>query len=309
MGQTPRTISCGRRFAPAVLLILCLACIAVTASAATTGRSVPATTSPFQLQPTIALATPTPQTVACQAPCECLDQTAATAKWGAGGFSQCAEHPCEYGMSVTGAPVEKYCYKQKASATVTIGRRVSFVPVTTTPALVHFVPGTVADSDGDKVLDPVDNCPSVSNPDQEDHDGDGIGDDCDTCVYTADPEQEDADGDRIGDACDLCPKTADTVQAGNLDDREMPGYADADEDGIGDRCDTCPLRKNPLQEDQDGDGIGDACDLCVSRNNTLCAGEADTSTCSDNVDGKYAEFEDMDDDLIGDLCDNCVTDL
>ena len=306
MGQTPRTITFGRRFAPAILLILCLACLAVTAGAATTGRSVPATTSPFQLQPTIALATPTPQTVACQAPCECLDGQAATAKWGAGGFSQCAEHPCEYGKSVTGAPVEKYCYKQKASATVTIGRRVSFAPVTTTPALVHFVPGTVSDSDGDKVLDPVDNCPSVYNPDQDDHDGDGAGDDCDTCVYTADPGQEDADGDRIGDACDLCPKLARTlVQAGNLDDREMPGYADADEDGIGDRCDNCPLRKNPLQEDKDGDGIGDVCDLCVSKADSYCTG-TDKSTCDDNRDSKYADIYDGDADVIGDRCDNCM---
>jgi hypothetical protein len=305
MGQTPETFSRSRRFAPAILLILCLACIAITASAATTGRSVPSTTPPFPLQPSVALATPTPQTVACQAPCECLDQSAATAKWGAGGFSQCAEHPCESGMSVTGAPVEKYCYKQKASATVTTGRRLSFVPVTTTPALVHFVPGAVSDSDGDKVLDPVDNCPSVSNPDQYDHDGDGVGDDCDTCVYTADPGQEDADGDRIGDACDLCPKLADTMQAGNLDDREMPGYADADEDGIGDRCDNCPIRKNPLQEDKDVDGIGDACDLCVSKADSYCTG-ADKSTCDDNRDGKYVDINDWDADGIGDRCDNCM---
>ena len=32
------------------------------------------------------------------------------------------------------------------------------------------------DSDGDKVCDKEDNCPTVSNPDQADTDGDGIGD-------------------------------------------------------------------------------------------------------------------------------------
>jgi hypothetical protein len=37
----------------------------------------------------------------------------------------------------------------------------------------------VADSDGDGILDNVDNCPSVSNPDQADADGDGLGTACD----------------------------------------------------------------------------------------------------------------------------------
>lgn len=38
---------------------------------------------------------------------------------------------------------------------------------------------TTADGDGDGVLDGVDNCPDVSNPQQEDGDGDGAGDACD----------------------------------------------------------------------------------------------------------------------------------
>ena len=36
-----------------------------------------------------------------------------------------------------------------------------------------------ADSDGDGIGDPCDNCPEDSNPDQQDTDGDGIGDACD----------------------------------------------------------------------------------------------------------------------------------
>jgi hypothetical protein len=48
------------------------------------------------------------------------------------------------------------------------------------------------DQDGDGVSDCVDNCPTVSNPGQEDCDGDGTGDVC----------EADTDGDGIPDDCD-----------------------------------------------------------------------------------------------------------
>lgn len=45
----------------------------------------------------------------------------------------------------------------------------------------------MADSDGDGVLDGIDNCLTVANPGQEDADGDGVGDACDNCAQVASP--------------------------------------------------------------------------------------------------------------------------
>ena len=65
----------------------------------------------------------------------------------------------------------------------------------------YYVVFIDADTDGDGLVLPADNCPRVDNPGQADGDLDGVGDPCDVCPGVFDPEQRDADGDGVGDAC------------------------------------------------------------------------------------------------------------
>lgn len=114
------------------------------------------------------------------------------------------------------------------------------------------------DSDGDGILDNVDNCPFTYNPDQADMDGDGVGDACD----------DDIDGDGIPNEVDNCPYVANPGQESTV----IPGIGDAcldpnadhDGDGIPDIVDNCPITPNgPLagasqfwQEIEPGQNVG-----------------------------------------------------
>ena len=81
-----------------------------------------------------------------------------------------------------------------------------------------------------------------------DTDGDGLINTVDNCYKVYNPDQKDTDGDLHGDVCDFCPLVNNHFNA------------DSDEDGIGDACDNCWDVSNPGQEDQDQDGVGDVCD-------------------------------------------------
>jgi len=66
-------------------------------------------------------------------------------------------------------------------------------------------PPAERDSDGDGVIDDIDNCPELANPDQADEERDRVGDACDPCPIADDNADADADG--LGDACDPNPTT------------------------------------------------------------------------------------------------------
>lgn len=132
-----------------------------------------------------------------------------------------------------------------------------------------------ADTDGDGVGDPCDNCVSDANYDQSDRDGDGLGDACDVCPDDPNASQDDSDADDVGDDCDNCPSTPN------------PDQADLDGDGIGDACDLCPADPLASQVDSDGDGVGDDCDSCPSWPNP------------------YQDPDDSDGDGVTDDCEGC----
>jgi hypothetical protein len=92
------------------------------------------------------------------------------------------------------------------------------------------------DSDGDGILDYLDNCKKVKD-------------------QTNDPGYcTDSDNDGFDDEVDNCPDRYNNLQT------------DSDNDKIGDACDNCPLVYNPNQKDSDKDGTGDACPAQASEN-------------------------------------------
>ena len=128
------------------------------------------------------------------------------------------------------------------------------------------------DSDGDGILDALDNCPYVSGPTEnrgcpfDDADADGILDKDDACpsikgilAFNGCPAP-DADKDGVPDAEDLCPNEAGTILT--------KGCPDADGDGIYDSNDSCKYLAGPIDNfgcpylDYDGDGVLDKEDKC-----------------------------------------------
>jgi hypothetical protein len=190
----------------------------------------------------------------------------------------------------------------------------------------------LSDTDGDGVVNALDNCPNIANADQTNSNGDCLGDACqdtdgdelidadDNCISEVNPDQADFDGDGIGDACDPdmdgdgidtwsgfgdppdnCPTVPNRDQKDN--DRDGIGNAcdpDIDGDTVPNELDCDPYTANPVIIDTDGDGIPDNCDNCpaVANLNQLDAN-------SDGEGDVCDSDSDTDDDGVVDMNDNC----
>ena len=139
------------------------------------------------------------------------------------------------------------------------------------------------DTDEDGIFDVLDNCPTVSNPQQLDLDEDGVGDACD----------DDRDGDDVANDDDVCPDTAD------------PQQLDLDADGAGDACD----------EDDDNDGMRDTIDDCPNHHAVIDSNCNNVPDVEEDVDGDgvpndndicegFDDADDLDNDRIPDGCDD-----
>ena len=155
------------------------------------------------------------------------------------------------------------------------------------------------DSDNDGVLDEVDNCPAIANPDQSDVDADKIGDACAECIDGGDI---DADHDGIPDGCDGCIGNGmDADKDGIPDNCDgcVASSVDVDHDGLDDACDHCIGNG----QDVDHDGLDDACDPCIGVESGV---DADHDSVDDACDPcPLGPQHDEDMDSIFDACDVC----
>jgi hypothetical protein len=107
---------------------------------------------------------------------------------------------------------------------------------------------SMADSDGDGINDPLDNCPTHPNPQQADCDNDGEGDACELAGGASD-----CNANGIPDACDIASGLSrDTDQDGKPDECEL----DCNRNGSFDDYDIA----TSASADCNGNGIPDECE-------------------------------------------------
>jgi hypothetical protein len=97
--------------------------------------------------------------ITCQAPCECLSDSGATAKWGTNGYTQCSKTSCGRDETNMGS-VPRYCYKQWQS-TIQVATATT-VSAAATQQTVQELAETQVQAPGTSAALPV--SPSVSWP-------------------------------------------------------------------------------------------------------------------------------------------------
>ncbi len=184
------------------------------------------------------------------------------------------------------------------------GDQRDFPRVGCAPDVGAFESQTLADNDGDGVINCLDQCPNTpacASVNEQgcptDGDGDGVFDGCDACPGTTagDPvgangcSTADEDGDGVLNDQDRCRGTPACARASVDATTGCP--TDADGDGLFDGCDRCP-GTNDLT-DSDGDGIPDCLDACPT------AGDSDGDGVQDCQDGCPADAQKRDPGLCG----------
>ena len=145
-------------------------------------------------------------------------------------------------------------------------------------------PPPPADTDGDGLLDPEDQCPSEKEDVDNFQDEDGCPD-------------PDNDNDGILDGVDKCPLEAET--ANGVDDQDGCPETDEDKDGLFGSADKCPTEAEDADgfqdedgcpdPDNDGDGVLDAADKCPTELETR-NGFKDDDGCADELPKEVQKF-------------------
>ncbi len=152
------------------------------------------------------------------------------------------------------------------------------------------------DTDGDGILDSVDQCMWTESNDVVDLDG---------CSW----EQLDDDDDGISNGQDICPET----QIGKLVDEFgcSAEQRDSDNDGLNDAIDPCPFSQpgndhdsdgciDSVDEDDDNDLVNDLYDTCPKGLIGVHSNDLDQDGCADSEDS------DIDDDQMDNIDENQI---